>query len=223
MRIKSILSILKIIILFSLAVSLSTINYSCKNEGDDPNSETDTIFHDQEFLDYWFFPKGSWWVYQRTDTNAIIYDTAIVVYEENYFQGSTYYTNTREQKTGIRIEHSNDYFKYPNSQIDSKAGQLLIAAGEKNTLKSLNTKTPYFDYLYLLFYPFDRYDEYKSFININLSVLLNLPYGKVEDAIMISIHLSQINHVWMKKDIGIVKYHHFDDTVWELKDYFINK
>ena len=29
----------------------------------------------QEFLDYWFMPKGSWWVYRLKGSNPAVYDT----------------------------------------------------------------------------------------------------------------------------------------------------
>ncbi len=53
---------------------------------DKPNKEDpqpkpeDTLYANDTFLRYWYFPKGSWWVYKRMDTNARVYDTVRVFY-----------------------------------------------------------------------------------------------------------------------------------------------
>lgn len=63
-----------------------TYNQSCcRGDCDDEPIDTvtyDTLFQNDTFLSYWFFPEGSWWVYKRTDTNVVAYDTARVTLSE---------------------------------------------------------------------------------------------------------------------------------------------
>jgi hypothetical protein len=50
---------------------------SCDKE--EPPIPSETRYVNDTLKSYYFFPVGSWWVYNRTDTNATIYDTATVV------------------------------------------------------------------------------------------------------------------------------------------------
>ncbi|MCB0738918.1 MAG: hypothetical protein KDC92_15525 [Bacteroidetes bacterium] len=51
--------------------------YPCQNTKDFIYY-TDTLFQNDTFKSYWYFPEGSWWIYKRVDTTADVYDTARV-------------------------------------------------------------------------------------------------------------------------------------------------
>jgi hypothetical protein len=61
-------------LLFSLIILLCFTQ--CKPDDETTQVEPSfTLLVDEELKNYYYFPVGSWWIYERTDTNAQIYDT----------------------------------------------------------------------------------------------------------------------------------------------------
>jgi len=68
---------------------LSNYNQSCcRNCDDEPIDTTevafDTIFVNNQFLKYWFFGEGSYWIYENETDSGLQIDTATVVYSKRY-------------------------------------------------------------------------------------------------------------------------------------------
>jgi len=61
---------------------ITAIYHSCEKK-EDPINPKGKLYVSNELKSYYFFPKGSWWVYKRIDTTAEIYDTATVVCSES--------------------------------------------------------------------------------------------------------------------------------------------
>lgn len=101
---------------------IATLAVQCdKDDESDPNEiidfippqPTDTLYMSDELKSYFYFPKDSWWVYKRTDTNALIYDTARVVRIINEIFYSNFAPYAWEKITHV-TEHT--YYKsLPNS------------------------------------------------------------------------------------------------------------
>ncbi|MEA3496382.1 MAG: hypothetical protein U9R42_10145 [Bacteroidota bacterium] len=207
----------KLLILFIFAPLLFFTNSDCK-KCKDCIYYTDTLMHDQEFLDYWYFPEGSWWVYQRTDTNAIIFDTAVVTKEINKITCLPHFSPYCIHDILLHISHSNIHFK--TSSDDPKA--LLTAFYPPNELTCDGNGTLYFWYGNFFKTPFDLYYQ-GSVFEISDSLTITTPYGVLENVISIQIFIEVIENVWLKKRLGFVKFQHYDGSIWELVDYFINK
>ncbi len=105
---------------------------------------TDTLYVDQELKSYYFFPQGSWWVYKRIDTNALIYDTAVVATIYNVIEYNEYFPYAWEA-AAIGIEHS--YYKAPPGFVSPK---LSVGMGNQEGYTdriSMNSAGPLFKYL----------------------------------------------------------------------------
>ena len=68
--------------IFLVIVGIICLALQCDKKGTPPDEKEpvpdDTLYANDTFLRYWYFPKGSWWVYKRMDTNANVYDTTSV-------------------------------------------------------------------------------------------------------------------------------------------------
>jgi hypothetical protein len=100
---------------FALIASLFLFFNCCKEDQEClhgcGSSPKDTIYCTQEFLPYWYFKKGSLWIYQRTDTSILIYDTAQVIYNNALID----FTPSRNSVSAIeyrvvQIRHSDSNF-----------------------------------------------------------------------------------------------------------------
>jgi hypothetical protein len=210
-----------IFILVSMIVTITFTLKCCKPERDKCE---DTRYFEQEFLDYWYFPEGSWWVYKRIDTSADVYDTAVVtqvrnpeIIEDKVFVDYCY------EYLCVAVTHS-----YEGLSLNSNDKVLVSFCSDYPSHKvQMNSYySDYFSYANILHYPFDMYKVPSEFYSFKENISLYTSNDTFYDVIKITDKTvykkdTTTNHVWLKKDVGFVKYHHFDDSVWELVDYEI--
>ena len=69
----------------SLLAFLAMILVACPKKNK-CNPDCDTVVDaPKEFLDYWFFNTGSYWVYKLADTSATILDTVKITFSKTSF------------------------------------------------------------------------------------------------------------------------------------------
>jgi len=94
-----------------LATIVIVLCHACKDAEECPygciKSPKDTVYCHKEFLPYWYFTKGSIWIYKRTDTSAVMFDTAEVTYNKASidFEPSFNSVNALERRM-IHVTHS---------------------------------------------------------------------------------------------------------------------
>ena len=187
---------------------------------------TDTIFLNQNLKNFYFFGEGSWWVYKRTDTNAVVYDTSRLVRSVQQFQYSRLTAPFAVENSEVGIEHN--YYK-PTSSIaaspfltrgvrpSSFDGNAIDMGSNGKLLPSLRN---------FLAYPFDSTIfqskgfgksilldiKTYNFNNIQFDSTVHLFYGKPEYR----------SEIWISKDVGLTKYFNVEDsTAWEIVNYEI--
>lgn len=91
---------------------LSLTIFSCKE--DPPVSCKSVLEAPKEYLDYWYFQEGSWWVYQLEGSNPAIYDTVIVIYNKaeypDPYDNSWGLYRTCLMHYQITLQHSNKIY-----------------------------------------------------------------------------------------------------------------
>lgn len=66
---------------------LLLIGLTLQNCGNDCDADCTEIKEaPKEFLEYWYFPEGSWWVYQLQDSTKIVFDTIVLRFSDRYFE-----------------------------------------------------------------------------------------------------------------------------------------
>ena len=190
----------------------------------------------QEFLDYWFFPEGSWWVYQNQNGEI---DTAICTRSDSFFyqlndhHGVPPYCKWIYQSL---LKHSNDTYFRKKHQEDIQELYSVNSLDNKCFL-IVTSYSWYLPYGALLVYPFKISDtiDYKKFswgkqfnyisdtssIEVNKIVFNHVIHViKYREGVLPEIFL---NEIWFSKYIGIVKMSFANGNYWELIDYKINK
>ena len=215
----------KYIVLISAFLFVVNI-FSCKDR-----NESD-CHAPQEFLDYWFFPEGSWWVYTINDTiidsltnrNYITTDNEDSDPCDKHY--SSYFTHYTSDSLQYYIgEHS--YFSF-NLGIDNWILQLRSG---NNNYWGIGT-----------FYKHNAEigDIIKSFTGKNDSFFMIVhdtnsiitQAGEFNQTIHIKkfwyYHTKEvpgfaITDIWLTKNVGITKLRYYDSTEIELLRYHINK
>ena len=188
-----------------------------------PIEPTDYLRVNDTLKSYYYFPLGSWWVYKMTDTNAIIYDSAIVVRSESKVVTDSFSPEPWE-RVSVNIEHThypsrgNAASPYLNVLIDNNSGYVdrISMTSQGDLFPSLS---------YFLSTPLDSISISKKSNRVsNLISVVDtfLIYEKV-------VHLNYggpgyLYDLMLAKNIGFIKYFNpRDNTSWELVDYEIKK
>jgi|GEM_PF-6614802 len=212
-------------------VSLLFMNMDCNK-----NDECEVITQaPQEFLDYWFFPVGSWWVYRNKDgefdtVTCILKDSIYYKPNDNYgLFPCIYYYNCTFKHTNQEYYPSDYHYIYSryNNPTYQNGKWLLVAEGGNG-------------YYFLNF--FFRYQP-KLMDTVNYYTVSNkVRLTQITDTNVININgktfystvgISNFHegdkpdllyeNIWITKEIGIVKISYYNGNYWELIDYKINK
>jgi len=203
------MKILKIIALF-LAVFLLFTNMNCENEPINPHPGfTDTLFQSQEFLDYWYFKEGSWWVYKRTDTTAEIYDTAFVKKAWKEFIFSKYAMPYAIERYYMDVYH--------NAECFTKKGyfgcNINYESNQQNML-SVNYGGGYFGGRNFFWWPIE-FTTYGSFNMLDTADIVIIS-GYYENVVHINDGARPNGDFWISKNIGLIKTDLRNGEEWEL-------
>lgn len=196
-------------LLLFLALLLAKLSFTgCGPDVEPPPTAIepqDTFYANDTFLRYWHFPKGSWWVYQRTDTAATLYDTATVI---GYRKEILYYPEESPyafEACGMGIFHSTKLYG------DSIQG-MSNAMFEENTVGT----SGFISGTGVFFTWPIWYDD------ISVKVLDTLPYNYQDTLLNNCVHTKRGDEeFWLVRDIGVVKYKWVNGHVWELVNHKI--
>jgi hypothetical protein len=209
----------KITLILFLAVSTLVLTMSsCKPDDPEPCYDCDkqklardTIYNNDTFLSYCFFPEGSWWIYQRTDTTATIYDTVTVISDRRFIYSDwTSYQNDFE-----RI-----FQELKHTSISYGANDLLVESNEC-FYPDLASRTWFGEYF---IFPFTEGKNNIGSGSIELypKDSLILESGTFLKAIKVGPYVG-LSTIWLVKDIGLAKISNPLGSTWELTQYYINK
>lgn len=202
---------------------------SCGNYFSD---ECDNILEaPQEFLDYWYFPDGSWWVYQINDTiiDTVTISTSIKHFDKDDLtdiNGSCVYIYNAS------FRHSNQLLFPGNSNTHDFYSVYL------NNHWLLGSYPRYywnFDFFFIYPLTVGQTISYQQ-IGVDTTHTLIKDKNSIEilgekyDSIIHVYYFDTKNvenrikkNIWIAKNIGIVKVNYYNDERIELLDYFINK
>jgi len=219
-------------LIFLPIASLMFLNMDCNK-----NDECEVITQaPQEFLDYWFFPVGSWWVYKNQDGE---FDTVTCTIRESNFY-------TPDDANGLipclyyyicYYKHSNKHY-FPDTGMYNTHKIQGVSSNNGiywNLLASNSNNYYYFEYFFK--YPFNirdtidylkiGSDKYLSIIEGNDSFTIN--NNKIYDVVRIFHFNDKLEakdyrkYIWIGINIGIIKVQYSFGDFWELLDYKINK
>ena len=180
------------------------MNSNCDKEPINPNPGfTDTLFQSQEFLDYWYFEEGSWWVYKRIDTVAEIYDTAIVTRTWNQFIFSKYFQPYCIERYYMDVYHKSEYLKKTGHKINYESNQQDIL--------SVNYGGIYFGGRNFFWWPV-KFDTIGATAILDTNSI-NIISGAYDNIVHIK---SYGGYFWVSKNFGLVKLDSYDGETWEL-------
>ena len=108
----------------------------CKKTGDAAPAECAQVSRaPATFLAYWYFPKGSYWVYQKRGSNPVEVDTVTVIYTEvRVFRpgATTYGLPTCTELYDCALWHSNRRYFRSTSVNDGYRGSESFETQEEN-------------------------------------------------------------------------------------------
>ena len=217
--------------IFTISMSFS----SCKKDNI-PDECASVLEAPKEYLDYWYFPSGSWWVYKLKDSLPAVYDTVKVT-----LANSTYFTPNEPDRGGARsclrmynarYEHSNaTYFpggikpgyEIYNSLQDGATSKWYIQ--QESYIFSLHSPDIFFVYPFLIneTLPGGAKIVDTNQVTTPLSTFNNIvhiipDFGNTID----STSRDYVKHFYYSSNIGLVKIIYTNNKTWELINYNIN-
>jgi len=197
-------------VLFLLTIFL-LVNFSCKKKCEC----IDELPH--EFLSYWCFDQGSWWVYQLKDTTNV-FDTVTITKSELFANGTEndgyYYPCT--EYSNCDIIHSNSLFSDHINNSKSEGYSSSSKGDKENYSVFVDSKIYFSDFL--------------SYSTIQGFIMENNKYWKLIDMQSVQTPTNTFNnilhyvssdslHYFFSKNVGIVKRITSDGNTWELINY----
>ena len=210
-----------------IGLMLSLILFGCKKEDPTCNQVREAP---KEFLDYFYFNKGSWWVYQLRGT--LQYDTVRVTAIEKRFHDLD--TRGLEQCVNfysIYLTHSNQY--YFQGKDFHKSAEYLSArplSGTDNwyiqwSIFSVNNTSPgiLFHYPYVFNEPLfqgegmiiDEGPIYTPIQRFDSTVtVLSGRYNQTD-----SLIYNSIKRIYLTPKVGVIRVDYLNNMTWELVNY----
>jgi hypothetical protein len=207
----------------------------CKDDPEDSRPKCQTVTHaPQEFLDYWFFPRGSWWVYKLKGSSPAVFDTVT-----NTGRLEAFYAEPDED-SGLAapcemfyvndLLHSNrTYFAGPSP--DQKGAEAITGYrfGNKWIISQSWIALGHGSEGYVFFYPFSIGEELGPSENrvVDTNAVVTPTYTFHNSVGMYGgnpdTSASPRRKVYFTKGVGITYRRYFNGEVWELINYHINR
>lgn len=179
----------------------------------------------QDFLDYWYFPEGSYWVYQLkdstlTDTFIVKRSVEVVVEDDDPIVCRRDYSSTISNKdSAINDKYSGFFFQ-------SSSG---LSSGNNNKYSLSLGGT--FIFSASVIYPFvigDTLENNLSYYILKDKNTIITPSGTFNDLIHL-IYMKKLccgltevgSEIWLARNAGFVKYISKNRDEWELINYQI--
>ncbi|MBI1184093.1 hypothetical protein GC194_07470 [bacterium] len=189
---------------------------------------TDTLYQSDSFLSYWFFPVGSWWVYKRVDTKAVIYDTARVTEQKRGIACDCQLLgDVCRERAWIVIEHTETPMQKPNEfkmgvtlDTDLRIDWVFAESGTSVLGGVVHMTWPFVaaeeSHIYTI-----KYEQTPVFSTTKYTFFNPVTYFYQNPNIPADTMPSNIYK--LVKNIGLVYFYHQDYSEWELVDYHIAK
>jgi|SRR5690554_364865 len=197
--------------------------HSCEKK-EDPIKPKGKLYVSNELKSYYFFPKGSWWIYQRIDTTAQIFDTATVVHSSNEMKFTPYLYPYEYEDAMVRIKHT----YYPSigaNHADPFLNVVISSVGHDRVTmtssgKLFNMLPDFFTVPIDSFSMNQKSSGFTTLISFSTIVIKGKQYNDV--AHFLHGYSDFKYEIWLAKNIGLVKYFNVEDsTYWELDNYEI--
>lgn len=212
------------------------IGLSLQNCGNDCDADCTEIKEaPKEFLDYWYFPKGSWWVYQLQDSTQKVFDTVTLAgMEENYSDVEIgCFDNNYEpciKRYDAYFEHANkEYYSPSTEEFGGELFQCLYnSSNSKWYLLQVAVTRKLHSYETFVLYPFDTLDTYAYGGKI---CKLNQTFdfqGKEYLSFSVCLQEEPVGEAQMyskmtfAQGIGLVSITYDNEETWNLIDYNVN-
>lgn len=211
---------------------LSLFLFACGGDAKLLCKEDELVEAPPEFLRYWYFPKGSWWVYQLQDTVGV-YDTMRVVSDYKRYcnrDGANDSDCDQEPCTWMYSntwEHSNYTFFGGNKQFPPQNFNSSYYLGSYWTTQGGSDYLKVYPPPYLFVSPFTIGEKYMGNNEIISEDSVQTPAGLfvrtlhiIPDKLaMDSTTSDYVKHLYLTPDVGVVKWHYTHNKVWELIAY----
>ena len=209
---------------------------SLQNCGNDCDADCTEIKEaPKEFLDYWYFPEGSWWIYQLQDSTKEVFDTIRLAGSAEYYSDVEIgcYDNNYEpciRRYEAYFEHSSNFYSDP---VSSKLGGELYRCqfnsnNEKWYLAQHASTLKLHSYQTFVLYPFDTLDRYLyggQICGLNEQFTFK---GDTVNSFSICQPIDPVGERQMYHEmtyaqgIGLVSITYDNKETWDLIDYNIN-
>ena len=221
------MKVAKYIVLISAFLFVVNI-FSCKEIKNEPDCHAP-----QEFLDYWFFPEGSWWVYTINDTilDSVVVKGISITPDEFGYPCETFYSMFAEHMNkDIPLE---DYFRFSEGHNFQgfNSGCWYVNRQPGNN---------YWGFLYPFKYPFKIGEiidghwmkEDSLVTRISDTNFIDIKAGRMYNTIHSTtgwyyntkeVPYYAATDVWFTKGVGITKIKYYYGMEIELLKYHINR
>ncbi|MEX0966589.1 MAG: hypothetical protein WD077_05090 [Bacteroidia bacterium] len=192
-----------------------------------------------EFLAPFWFAEGSYWVYERTDTNALVIDTMTIGSRKMSYETFADHEafNPCYMDYLISYVHSNDLFNLPGTDRGFEVFTSIHLAGQWTWQHDAESSRGYIGFLYK--WPYSSGDTIMLskagnsswWVDITDTNNVSLKAGDFNHADVISVHLNNYSRadsinigggyrqLIIKKNVGILTIEYVDGMRWELAEY----
>jgi hypothetical protein len=225
---------IKPILLFVLAGVLMA-GASCKDKNIACKT-SELVEAPPEFLKYWYFPKGSYWIYKLQDTTGV-YDTVRVVKNEiTHFEP---YDHVMDQvpcsnRYNTYWQHSNEVYFNPYPYEDAMHSFESYYIEPNYWSMSMISRMNLHGFAHMFAVPYEEGKDMNQSSHLENILTLNttntpfpntlhiIPTSKVFDKADSTIG-DYPKHIYLSPDVGISRIEYTHNRKWELVDYFIAK
>ncbi len=192
----------------------------------------------QAFLDYWYFPKGSFWVYRLKGASPAVYDTMRVTQaDENH---TTYYSDGDAHQPCIQIyqayvTHSNRAY-FPGIPGTGQLGAEIFASdpyfqGEHLVMHHTSIGL-YYSPEVGFGYPIQLGQKLLNRLTFVDTAAVATPVGTFRQSVHlvpdfgVNVDSSQANwirHIYRSRYVGITKVVYTNNQTWELVSFTIKR
>jgi hypothetical protein len=213
----------------TLLLLILSILFACK--GDEPLPTCDSVEEaPKNFLDYWFFPEGSYYVYKLRGEER--YDTMRYYYvDEEYYEPYDHHSTTFPctKIYGVYANHSDPFFL--NEAGDSYFLFNTYKLDDTNWYLEQSGGTTFAAAEGLFIYPYIAGESQINGNNLNIIDSLPLPIDNMDEVLHIQKGIADttkpfdpwLTDIYFKKGIGMVRFDLSSQMFWELVDYHIEQ
>ena len=216
-----------------LLALLPMLSNNCKKE-----AECETVLSaPQDFIDYWHFPEGSWWVYRLQGDSTAVDTVRVVNSSDGHVKPGTPEAGefpTCEKIYQMLLDHSNRQYFASNPTYKRNGqlffdGQTWYARGKHEWRLTLSGDVAISVSGWILSYPFIIGDRYEN----GIYLADTLPHSISGQTYPQIVHIHEpkrepersryYRDLYFAKNVGIIKQVISTGEVWELDTFCINK